>query len=273
VIADRSQSLDSTLFCSLDLETTGVNPLLHRIVEVGIVRFAGCEVLDTYQTLVNPGTPIPEDVTAIHGITDDMVAAAPPISAVIGRIRDFIGNACLVIHNPAFDLAFLARCFRDDGQGDFSRGLAAFDTVRLARKAYPHLHSHRLAVLAGHFNLQAVNHRALSDARCCMDVFHRVISQAGPKQMATLGSLMDYHGGMVRPRQVKEKTRTSGSFAGLTVGRKARIRYRDNNGVISERDIIPLEILSRGRKNYFLAHCLLRHRDRFFRVEGILEVL
>lgn len=268
---DPDKKLDDCVFCALDLETTGINPLTHRIVEVGLVRFTLKEIIETYEQLVDPGMPIPPDVIRIHGITDEMVAGAPRIADIRGNIAGFFADSILVIHNPYFDLAFIDRCFREDGC-DAPR-FEAFDTVRLARKAFPFLQNHRLATLGKHFKISGSNHRALSDALCCMEVFRQAIVSRPAGEMRTLRELLKYHGKPVRPRPGKTVVVRNGRRNGLTIGQAVRIRYADSGGMVTERNIVPLEFISRGKTTYLRAHCLLRKEIRFFNRDGILEVL
>ncbi|HOO72459.1 MAG TPA: exonuclease domain-containing protein [Spirochaetota bacterium] len=267
---DYGKNINEAVFCAVDLETTGVNPLLHHIVEVGLVKFTREKVIETYECLVNPGTSIPEEVIRIHGITDDMVAGSPSIMEIIGTVSEFIGDSYLVIHNPAFDLAFLDASYRKGGMDASS--LIAFDTVRLARKTFPYFDNHKLTTLSRHFNLSGTSHRALSDACCCMEIFRRVVANPGPHKMKTMGDLLGYHGSLIRPGP-KKAVKRQRIHPGLMIGRMARIRYEDNDGNITVRDIVPKEFITQGRKSYLFAHCYLRREDRYFRTESILEVL
>ena len=86
-MAVTHKKLSETSFCALDLETTGTNAGLHMIVEVGIVRFTMGGIVEIYESLVNPGVNIPEDVIAVHGITDEMVRNAPRIGDILADIH------------------------------------------------------------------------------------------------------------------------------------------------------------------------------------------
>lgn len=145
------QKLSETSFCALDLETTGIHPALNMILEVGIVRFSMDSESETFHRMVNPEMKIPDDVIGIHGITDDMVRDAPRIGEVIEDISRMIGNSILVIHNPGFDLAFLAWAFYRNNRP--APPMFAVDTVRLSRLAWPDLCSHKLTTLCEHLQL------------------------------------------------------------------------------------------------------------------------
>ncbi len=263
------KKLSETIFCALDLETTGTNAALHMIVEVGIIRFTADRIIESYQTLVNPGVKIPEDVTALHGITDEMVRGAPPIYALLGEIRRLMEDALLVIHNPGFDLSFLGWAFLKGGLP--APEMNAVDTVRLARRAWPNLANHRLETICGHLRLDMTPHRAIPDATACMEVFRSVIGKEDPSGLWTINDLLRYHGRFIRFIKVKGKRITGQGkrFMGLKLGEKADITYTDHSGAVTIRTILPIEFITAGGDTYVLAHCYLRDDNRFFRVNRI----
>lgn len=142
-----------------DLETTGLDPMTDRIIEIGMVRIARGEIVEKYHTMVNPGIPLPLKIKRITGIDDRDLAEAPPITEVINDVVDYIGNDAIVGHNVRFDLDYLTA----------ARGLpfnnACYDTVELARLLMPNAVSYRLELLCAALNIDnGASHRALSDA-------------------------------------------------------------------------------------------------------------
>lgn len=266
------QKISDTAFCALDLETTGINPAFHAIVEVGIVRFTGKGAGVTFSALVNPGVPIPEDVTAIHGITDDMVRDAPPISSILDTISGMIRGSVLVIHNPGFDMSFLGQAFR--GNERPVPCMEAVDTVRLARLAYPVLPNHRLETVCGHLGIVTRHHRALDDATACMMVFHDVLRREDPENRWTVNDLLGYHGRLIRSSRVKARrlVGTGKKMMGIELGASISITYRDQSGVVTVREIRPREFITIGGDTYVLAHCSLRGDTRYFRMDRIISI-
>src|SRR3990172_3574823 len=92
---------------ALDLETTGLEAERDAILEIGAIKFKGERMEGEFQTLVNPGRPIPQFVTQLTGITDAMVANAPRLTTVLPQLEEFVGEAPVIGHNVKFDLAFL----------------------------------------------------------------------------------------------------------------------------------------------------------------------
>jgi len=142
-----------------DIETTGVDPDRDSIIEVAAVVARGPEIIDRFSTLVDPGCPIPAEISKLTGITDEMVAGSPtPESAAI-RLAEFVGGRDIVAHNAAFDRSFLLRVAPESR----FRG-AWLDSVQLAVIALPRLRSHRLRDLADAFGSCSPSHRAADDA-------------------------------------------------------------------------------------------------------------
>ncbi|HEX5725063.1 MAG TPA: exonuclease domain-containing protein [Longimicrobiaceae bacterium] len=148
----------------VDLETTGGSPKRgHRVTEVAAVRVAGGEIRDTWCTLVNPERGIPGLITALTGITQEMVTGAPRFHEVAGAVTSAIEGGVFVAHNAAFDWRFLCHELqRAAGLLPEGRQLC---TVRLARKLLPELPSRSLDALALYFGVEIeCRHRALDDA-------------------------------------------------------------------------------------------------------------
>lgn len=146
-------------FVVCDLETTGLDPMSDRIIEVGMVRIRQGEIVDKYHTMVNPGMPLPLKIKRITGIDDDDLAGAPAVAEVINDVVDYIGNDAIVGHNISFDLGFLAA----------AHGLPLnnphYDTVELARLLLPDAVSYRLESLCFRLEIDTGgSHRALNDA-------------------------------------------------------------------------------------------------------------
>ena len=161
-------------FVAVDIETTGFSPARDSIVEVGAVRFMPGNHLDFFQTLVKPERPIPSRVVAVHGITNEMVQDAPSMLEVADEFMEFIGKNPLVIHNASFDLGFLRPVIKRTLNRPILNPV--FDTYRLSQKAFPGLRSYKLSELARDFGfLGDVQHRALEDCRYCAYLFEKIL--------------------------------------------------------------------------------------------------
>jgi DNA polymerase-3 subunit epsilon len=187
---DVGTPLSEVTFVVVDLETTGGSPATAGITEIGAVKVRGGEVLGEFQTLVNPGAPVPAFIAALTGITTSMVATAPRIEQVLPSFLEFIRGAVLVAHNAPFDIGFLKAAAREHGY-DWP-GNQVVDTVALSRRAVTRdeVPNHKLATLAAFFrSTVAPEHRALSDARATVDVLHGVLARLGPLGITHLEDL------------------------------------------------------------------------------------
>jgi DNA polymerase III subunit epsilon len=190
---ELAEPLRETTFTVVDLETTGGSAAADAITEVGAVRVCGGEVLGEFQTLVRPGVPISPFVSVLTGITDAMVAQAPPITSVLPAFLEFARGSVLVAHNAPFDVGFLRAAAAE--QVIAWPGFAIVDTAILARRLLTRdeVPNCKLGTLAGFFGATTTpNHRALSDARATVDVLHALIGRLGSVGVQSLPELRSF---------------------------------------------------------------------------------
>ena len=184
-------ALAETGFVVVDLETTGGSPGPHGIIEIGAVRVKGGRLHDTFSTLVCPGHPIPPFVIGLTGITNEMVAEAPPIAEALPRFLDFVGTATLVAHNAVFDVGHLNAARRaHDGRGI---DLPAVCTLRLARRLMPELERKGLDSVASALGIGFVDrHRGLGDALVTAEVLCVFLERLVALGVTRLGDLLAF---------------------------------------------------------------------------------
>ncbi|MFP3901890.1 MAG: DEDD exonuclease domain-containing protein [Acidimicrobiia bacterium] len=187
---DLGTPLHEVTFCVVDVETTGGSPTTCTITEIGAARFRGGECTGTFQTLVNPGVPIPPEITVLTGITEAMVRPAPRIGTVLPDLLEFVGGAVLVGHNLRFDVAFLDAALV--AHGYHRLGLRTVDTVALARRLVrDEVPNCRLGTLADRFRLDhRPTHRALDDALATADLLHALLERAAAFGVTGLDDLL-----------------------------------------------------------------------------------
>ncbi|MDM8085461.1 DEDD exonuclease domain-containing protein [Cellulomonas cellasea] len=182
--------LSEVTFVVVDLETTGSAPQGSAITEIGAVKVRGGEVLGEFQTLVNPGGPIPAFISVLTGITTAMVVEAPRIEEVLPSFLEFARGAVLVAHNAPFDIGFLKAAAAQTHHPWPSPQVV--DTVRLARAVVTRdeAPNHKLGTLAALFHATVTpDHRALSDARATVDVLHALLGRLAPLGVTHLEDL------------------------------------------------------------------------------------
>lgn len=176
-------------FVAIDVETTGPNPAVDRIIEIGAVRFEDGQETACLSQLINPGQPIPVRIQNLTGILPSMVESKPRISQVLPALRELIGDLPIVAHNASFDLSFLEAAFA--GEGHALRN-PAYDTAELARVALPRAKNHRLATLVQQLKVQLEqHHRAEDDARACGQLFLKLLGQIQQMEMGLLRFILN----------------------------------------------------------------------------------
>ncbi|HJR93320.1 MAG TPA: DEDD exonuclease domain-containing protein [Acidimicrobiia bacterium] len=188
---DMGMPLSEVTFCVLDLETTGSSAAQCEITEIGGARYRMGEEVGVFQTLVNPGSPIPPFITILTGITQTMVTKAPSVDAALPAFLEFIGDAVIVGHNIRFDMSFLSAAARRLGYAPLTN--RTVDTVGLARRLIrPEVRNLRLSTLADYFRSPVKpTHRALDDARATAHVLWGLLERAGSLGVTALEDLLE----------------------------------------------------------------------------------
>jgi DNA polymerase III epsilon subunit family exonuclease len=205
------EDLSKTTFVVLDLETSGASPKSgSAITEIGAVKVCGGQVLGTFKTFVNPGTPLPPFITELTGITDEMLVDAPKIEAVLPLLFEFLGSeetTVFVAHNAPFDLSFLKASAALHGYS--WPNFRVIDTVKAARFVLTKddVANYQLGTLAIYFRTEiAPNHRALDDALATVDVLHGIIERMGTFGITTIDQMLSAGSKKVRPKIASAKS-------------------------------------------------------------------
>ncbi len=188
---DMYVPLYDVTFCVIDVETTGGGPQTCSLTEVAAAKFRGGECLGTFATLVDPNDAIPPFISALTGITDDMVRDAPSVPGVLPAFVEFVHGAVLVGHNVDFDLSFLNAALEENDRLPLDN--LVVDTLALARRLVdPDVPNCRLSTLASGLELEhRPAHRALDDVMATADLLHRLIEDATGFGVFQLGQLVE----------------------------------------------------------------------------------
>ncbi len=156
-------------FVVVDIETTGIDKHLDRIIEIAAVKVVGGQIVDRFESFVNPVIPVPEKITKLTGITTDMVMDAPPCDEVLKRFEEFSRGCVFVAHNASFDVGFLT----EHGKGCGVAFLNPYvDTLMLARYLLRSLKHHKLDDLTEYFSVSLdTHHRAMCDTAATAEIF------------------------------------------------------------------------------------------------------
>ena len=184
-----------------DIETTGLSAANCKITEIGAVKIKNGEVLEKFNSFVNPQCPIPAEIVELTGITDEMVANADTIDAVLPRFFEFVGDRLLIAHNADFDTGFIRVAAKELGL-EFKTPY--LDTLGLARAIIPDLKSYKLDKLANYYKLGSFNHhRASDDAEMLANIFFKMLEQLKESDVKNFKDIETEFNGNADPLKLK----------------------------------------------------------------------
>lgn len=174
-------------FTIIDIETTGLDTKYDDIIELAAVKVRDDKIYQTFQSFVDPHYKIPEFITELTGITNDMLFGAPSIEEILPKYVDFIGNDIIIGHYVHFDYNFIYdNLNRMNGTiltNDF------VDTLRLCNRLYPEMKHHRLIDMVEALDIEAETmHRALADCKSCLEVLYHCKEKA----ILQYGSVLEF---------------------------------------------------------------------------------
>jgi len=185
-------ALKSLSFVIFDTETTGLNPQVDEVCQIAAVRVVNGRIIEgeDFDMLVNPGRRIPAASTAVHHITDEMVADAPPVTEALRRFHAFAEGAVLVAHNAPFDMSFLRRREAEIGKR-FDQPI--LDTVLCSAILYGQSAEHTLDALCDRLHIripEAARHTAIGDAIGTAEAFRKMIPMLEAADLPNLEALI-----------------------------------------------------------------------------------
>lgn len=191
--ADYAAALSALPFVVFDTETTGLEPARDEIVQIGAVRLLNGRLVEgeAFDTLVDPGRPIPGTASRVHGITAAMVAGAPDPATAVAAFHRFARAETLVAHNAPFDLHFLARHAR---RGGYDFDVPVLDTVLLSAALFGESAPHSLDAIAARLGVAidaSARHTAMGDAIATASVLLRMLPMLAAAGIVTLGDAME----------------------------------------------------------------------------------
>ena len=163
-------------FVVFDIETTGTSVNDDRITEIGAVKVVDGKICEKFSTFVNPERKIPEEITELTGITEEMVANAPTFAEVAGDFYKFCYGSVIIAHNINFDYSFIKHQSKPIDYVYSNRGI---DTLAVAREVLPTLSNHKLNTVCEHFGIEFLHHRAYSDALATAQMFIELVKLKG----------------------------------------------------------------------------------------------
>jgi len=180
------QLLTDIEFVVVDVEASAGRAIPTRIIEIGACRVARGEIIDHFETLVNPDQPLPPFISTLTGIKEEALSTAPRFSEIAEAWLNFAGDAVFAAHNSNFDITLLNQEIARLFPGCRMRN-AEVCTVQLARRVLPYLEKHHLDALAEHFGFQiSERHRAAGDAQATARVLLHLLEALDMRGVKTL---------------------------------------------------------------------------------------
>lgn len=257
---------------AIDLETTGLSPLVDRIIEIAAYKITP-EKTSVFQTLINPEIPIPPHTTAIHNITDSMVQDAPLLISVLAELKAFSEDLPIIAHNAKFDMGFIVM-----GMQRINMELSPneiYCSCKLARFTHTETENHKLATLVRALNIPLVNHhRALDDAFASLKVFLSSLLR-----LTTNPSLeLKQHGHLFTLNEF-EKLKSAELPEALTHLEKfvkeaavIEIMYSGGNHKNKFRPVKLVSLLNTPEGNILYARCLWSDLHKSFKLSKITDL-
>lgn len=189
-VVDVKEQTIADSFVVFDIETTGISPYKHRIIEIGAVKIVNGVIKDSFSTFVNPHVPVPFDIQQLTGINDSMLNDAPDISEILPSFLKYCEGCVLVAHNAKFDVTFIKENCKSQGiPFDFTWA----DTLIMARALMKESSKFTLDAIANKLKIKLENHhRAVDDAACTARIFLAFRNMLIEKKIFSLKELNAY---------------------------------------------------------------------------------
>ena len=271
------QPLSDIPLAIVDVETTGASADFgHRVIEMGIARVEHGRVVVEYERLLDPQRQISAGVTALTGITQDMVTGQPTFADELPNMLDLLRGAIVIGHNVRFDLGFLRKEFRRarcDLVHTLGDNVPVLDTVRIARRRFGRGGNglQRLCRRLGIY--PEVAHRALADVRTTFGVLERMLDPIGGWSIQLADALLAQGGKMgLLPANPRESLLPLELEEALETRRPVMMEYLDGNEARTMRMIEPQTVRRVNGELMLIAFCHMRQARRTFKLERIVQL-
>lgn len=256
---------------AVDLETTGLSPLVDKIIEIAAVKIGPEGELTTFHTLVNPLIDIPEFTIQFHGLTNEHLKHAPTIKKPLKEFWDFVGRHTLIAHNSSFDLGYLIKASHDF-QIDFPP-LDVYDSCRWARAAYKPLpnppENFKLSTLSEFTSFKLHHHVAIEDTFACLKIMAKIgelpINQKAPMEKSFVFRLSQFD----RNDCFNFSTRLKGLTQLVQEKNLLRIEYKGTSIKDSVRPVRPIGLMPLPKGPVLFAECLMTGMNKSFLLKKI----
>lgn len=261
-----------------DLETSGLSPFLHEVIEIAGLRFEPNGEITCFHSLVKPEKLLEAKNMAIHGIQNEDLKDAPSIQSVLPDFVKFFEGANLWAHNAQFDIGFIsAEAMKCDIKLPQNK---TYDTCRLAKSNFKKTkqgpNKYNLKSLAEYFDIQFNHHRALEDTLATSRVFFKLMEKLQSNQYPVfLEKSLVFK--LTDQSQMQTQLQTHPLYEQISeaIREQKHLNIRYNGGTMGKkpRPVRPIACLPMPKGIHLYAECLLSHHHKAFRLDKILEIL
>ncbi|MCM8832675.1 MAG: exonuclease domain-containing protein [Candidatus Omnitrophica bacterium] len=269
---------------AIDVETTGLDPEINRICEISILKIKNNNLDEIFTTFINPETKIPINISNLTGIRDIDLENAPKFKEVAEKIYNLINQKILLCHNANFDISFLKKEFERSGYK--LPEIKIIDTYIIAKKFFK-FKKNSLQSISKFYKIKGTEHRAEDDAKKTFEIFKIFCRQLEKKYRSfSLNSLFlfRYQKNFFLKRiifdinQIENKIYLNKDILekiekALNEQREILIKYINKKNEITERKILPIEIINENGVKYLIGFCKLRGEERKFRIDRIKKII
>lgn len=254
---------------AIDIETTGLSPLLDRVIELAAYKVKEGSI-EVWDQLIDPKIEIPQNTVDIHGISQDMVQGKPTLERVWDDFHTFCEDLPIVAHNAKFDVGFLVFATHQMKKNFGTRDV--YCSVKASRRAFPSMENHKLGTLAKSLKISLDNHhRASDDALACLSIFNQALKFGQRERVlkdSKLFNTKDFH--LENLNKLPERL----SVLKKKVERQTvvDIKYKGGSHKGKFRPVKPISLLPLPGGNVLYALCLLTNLHKSFALHKISEV-
>lgn len=256
---------------AVDLETTGLSPLVDKIIEIAAVKITAEGEITTYHTLINPLIDVPEFTIQFHGLTNDDLKLAPTIKKPLKEFWDFVGRHPMIAHNSSFDLGYLIKSSHDF-QIEFPP-LDIYDSCRWGRAAYKPLENppanYKLSTLSEYCGFILNHHVAIEDTFACLKIMANIgklgIDQKTPQQKSFVFRLSQFD----KSDCFNFSSRLSGLTQLVQSKNLLNLEYKGTSIKLSHRPVRPIGLMPLPKGPVLFAECLLTGMNKSFLLKKI----
>lgn len=256
---------------AVDLETTGLSPLVDKIIEIAAVKISETGEVSTFHQLINPLIEIPNFTIQFHGLTNEDLKNSPTIKKPLKSFWEFVGRHPMIAHNSTFDLGYLIKSSHDF-QIEFPP-LDIYDSCRYARAIYKGLETgpsnFKLSTLSSFVGFHLQHHVAIEDTYACLKILAHLASVEGDQKLAMEKSFVFRLSNFNRNECFNFSTRLRGLTEMVLRRELVQLDYRGGSKVGRTRPVRPIGLMPLPKGPVLFAECLITGMNKSFVLKKI----